>query len=87
MTEKSPSHRLTGASGGKGFPQGSILGPILWNILFDCVLEADMPEGVMVVAYADDIGVLVGARSRSELENTSERALSRHTRRNLKLNL
>lgn len=37
----------------KGCPQSSILGPLLWNVLFNGLLELDMGEAE-VVAYADD---------------------------------
>ncbi|CAK1587314.1 unnamed protein product [Parnassius mnemosyne] len=37
-----------------GVPQGSVLGPPLWNIGYDWVLRADLPTGVSVVCYADD---------------------------------
>lgn len=42
-------------------PQGSVLGPLLWNIGFDSVLRMDMEEGCEVVCYADDIMILVTA--------------------------
>ena len=41
-----------------GVPQGSVLGPLLWNIGYDWVLRGTNPRGVSVVCYADDTLVL-----------------------------
>jgi hypothetical protein len=35
----------------KGSPQGSVLGPTLWNLLLDPFLDSACPEGTKVVAY------------------------------------
>ncbi|XP_049871151.1 uncharacterized protein LOC126370360 [Pectinophora gossypiella] len=45
---------------GCGVPQGSVLGPLLWNIGFDWTLRGDLPPGLSIVCYADD--TLVTAR-------------------------
>lgn len=42
----------------KGCPQGSVLGPILWNMAYDSVLRDQYPEGVNIIAFADDTVVL-----------------------------
>lgn len=58
-----------------GVPQGSVVGPTLWNILYDGILDLDMPEGVVLSAYADDLAVFIKARSADLIENKAELAL------------
>ncbi|KAK9746512.1 hypothetical protein QE152_g6039 [Popillia japonica] len=36
-----------------GVPQGSVLWPTLWNVVYDGVLRIQMPEGVWTVAYTN----------------------------------
>lgn len=57
----------------KGCPQGSVLGPRLWNLLFDRVLRALTEAGGNVIAYADDLLLLVKADSRSGVEQEATR--------------
>jgi len=45
-----------------GVPWGSVLGPALWNVFFDALLDLEIPQGVQLVAYADDVCVLGIAR-------------------------
>lgn len=45
-----------------GVPQGSVLGPLLWNIGYDWVLRGSNLRGIGMVCYADD--TLVTARGR-----------------------
>ena len=54
----------------KGCPQGSVLAPTLWNLIFDDLLSAPMPDGVNIFGYADDAAVVVKADSRPEVEHS-----------------
>lgn len=46
-----------------GAAQGSILGPDLWNIVYDSLLRMEMPEETRLVAYADDVAALIADRT------------------------
>lgn len=35
--------------------QGSVLGPLLWNIIFDALLAKEFPPGVQTIAFADNV--------------------------------
>lgn len=39
-----------------GGPEGAVLGPTLWNILYDGVLTEDLGGNVMAVCFADGLG-------------------------------
>ena len=43
----------------RGVPQGSVLGPLLWNIAYDAVLRVQMPPDSALACYADDTLVLI----------------------------
>lgn len=41
-------------------PQGSVLGPLLWDVTFDEILQVSLPRGCDIVCYADDTLVIAG---------------------------
>lgn len=62
-----------------GVPQGSVVGPHLWNVTYDSVLRSRMPESELLVGYADDTALLVRASTEMELIWETETALCRLT--------
>ena len=46
----------------RGLPEVSVLGPILWNTIYNEVLGIGLPEGVTIVGYADDVILVVVAK-------------------------
>lgn len=56
----------------QGCPQGSILGPDFWNICLDPLLRKLTEIGAQVIAYADDLILLVEGNSRNEIERTPQ---------------
>lgn len=67
-------------------PQGSVLGPTLCNFLYDGLLRLPIPDGVEIVAYADDVAVLaqvsvtskVGEFLQEMAENLVHRLAGKH---------
>lgn len=52
----------------RGCPQGSICGPFIWNLMMDGLLWRLRERGCKVVAYADDLLMIVDGQNRMELE-------------------
>ncbi|MGL4197875.1 MAG: reverse transcriptase domain-containing protein, partial [Allorhizobium sp.] len=66
---------LVGRRMSMGCPQGSVLGPLLWNVLFDDIFAVQLPVGCSVVAYADDVTLLIEADKRVDLQFAARDAL------------
>lgn len=60
-----------------GVPQGSVLGPLLWNVMYDEIFQLDLPHNVSVVGFADDIALVGTDRTTPLLELAMNEALSK----------
>ena len=64
----------------EGFPQGTVLGPLMWDIFVDDVVDAlkqHLPASanVEVVLYADDVSVLLAGPDLEELCRQAQQVL------------
>ena len=59
-----------------GVPQGSILGPTLWNLAYDGVLRLPLPPSIITVAYADDLAVICSHADPATLQTHINDALA-----------
>ncbi|KAL4111987.1 hypothetical protein QTP88_015840 [Uroleucon formosanum] len=57
-----------------GVPQGSVIGPGLWNIFYDDLLRLEIHEVAKLVGFADDIKLIITAPN-ANLENIGNAAL------------
>ncbi|CAB0045244.1 unnamed protein product [Trichogramma brassicae] len=60
-----------------GVPQGSVLGPILWNVMYDSILRLRLDDGVRMVGFADNIAVIAVAGTTYEVEDLLSCAIAR----------
>lgn len=68
-------HSTISKSVNRGCPQGSILGPSFWNLIFDDLLNILESHGFQVIAYADDLIVTVPGNSRKQIEEIANIAV------------
>lgn len=58
-----------------GVPQGSVLRPTLWNAYDDKILERNVPVNVKLLAYADDLALIVCGNSARILSETGTESM------------
>lgn len=61
----------------KGCPQGSCCGPGLWNVQYDSLLNLQYKTGTKVIAFADDVIVLIKGKNVLEIENKANIELNK----------
>ena len=64
-TEEGPKeYRVIG-----GVLHGSVLGPLLWNIMYDGLLQLKLPRAVTLVAFADDVALVIVGKHLEDVSN------------------
>lgn len=51
-----------------GVPQGSVIGPCLWNVMYNGLLKQKLPEDVKIIAFADNVAVVATEWHKNFLE-------------------
>lgn len=70
----SPQERVTHWAQ-RGCAQGSVLGPLLWNVAIEELLCSLQSNGLRTVAYVDDVAILIEARTKTAIEQGAALAL------------
>jgi len=61
----------------KGCPQGSCLGPGMWNIFYNSLLKQKFTRSTKIIAFADDLLLLTRGETVSEIENIANLELTK----------
>ena len=63
-----------------GAPQGSRVGPLVWNVMYDDILRMDLPAGTSIIGFADEALVVCDADDVGILELRINESLWREKR-------
>lgn len=58
-----------------GVPQGSVLGPLLWNCAYNAVFNLPFPPNTTPIGYADDLALVITDRDPDRLQQSATRAV------------
>ena len=62
----------------KGCPQGSCLGPGMWNIFYNSLLNLKFTRSTKIIEFADDLLILTRGKSVSEVQNIANIELQKN---------
>lgn len=65
----------------RGVPQGSVLGPTLWNLAYDRTIGTPVPTSTEIVCYADDTVIVTGGNNQEEVLGKANLAIGCVTKR------
>lgn len=60
----------------KGVPQGSVLSPLLWNLGYNPIFGAAVPDGTEIIGYADDTLIMITGKSWTRTLRAMEAAIA-----------
>ena len=50
-----------------GIPQGSVVGSLIWNVLYNGLLKQPLPDAMSIIAYADNVDLVIVAKTIDEV--------------------
>jgi hypothetical protein len=65
-------------AGSKGCPQESCLGPGMWNIFYNPLLNLKFTSGTKIIAFTDDLIILIRGMSVIEIKTQPIRSLRKY---------
>lgn len=71
----------------RGVPQGSVLGPLFWNMTYDMILREKLPEDCSIVSFADDTMLIVGGNDENRMHVKIKKILKQYLCKIKKLGL
>lgn len=59
----------------RGCIQGSVCGPLFWNLILDDLFDVPLPEGCHIQAFADDVLLIIDSKKPADLQIAANKAL------------
>jgi len=61
----------------RGVPRGSVLGPDLWNTMYDSLLRIEFSHDIELLAFSDDVAIVATAKTNEETEDQLEESFGK----------